>query len=168
MCYKQNRRFRSKRVQHDYSNKLIKNFNKTSKCKCKFNGRKCNSYQKWSNDKRWCECIKHISEKDYIWNSATCSCQNGKYLGIIFDDSVITCDKNIDTYTEAKSCEEETKTVKANFNESKLTCTMQSFYVLSILLWTNIALLIAVSIYCYLIKYKLPFHVTNNELLNVL
>ena len=124
MCYKQNRRFRSKRVQHDYSNKLIKNFNKTSKCKCKFNGRKCNSYQKWSNDKRWCECIKHISEKDYIWNSTTCSCQNGKYLGIIFDDSVITCDKNIDTYTEAKSYEEETKTVTTNFNENKLTCTM--------------------------------------------
>ena len=24
--------------------------------KCKFDGRKCNSNQKWNNDKCWCEC----------------------------------------------------------------------------------------------------------------
>ena len=37
--------------------------------KCKFDGRKCNSYQKWNNDKCWCKCNKnHICEKDYIWN----------------------------------------------------------------------------------------------------
>ena len=29
-------------------------------------------------------------ENDYIWNPATCSCENGKYLGIIINDSVIT------------------------------------------------------------------------------
>ena len=29
------------------------------KCKCKFDGRKCNSNQKWNNDKRQCECKKH-------------------------------------------------------------------------------------------------------------
>ena len=33
-------------------------------CKCKFDGIKCNSNQKWNNDK--CECKKHnICEKDY-------------------------------------------------------------------------------------------------------
>ena len=45
--------------------------------KCKFGGRKCNSNQKWKNDKCWCECKKHhICEKDYIWNPATFSCKN--------------------------------------------------------------------------------------------
>ena len=60
-------------------------------CKCKFDGRKCNSNQKLNNDKCWCECKKHnICKKDYIWNPATCSCENGKYLANIADDSVIT------------------------------------------------------------------------------
>ena len=81
-------------------------------CKCKFNGRKCNSNQTWNNDKCWCECKKHdIYEKDYIWNFPTCSCRNGKYLASISDDSVITCDEIIDA--------EETKTVTTNFNEKK-------------------------------------------------
>ena len=40
----------------------------------------------------------HVGEKDYIWNPATCSCscENGKYVGSIIDDSVITSDKIID------------------------------------------------------------------------
>ena len=29
------------------------------KCKCKFDGRKYNSNQKWNNDKCWCESKKH-------------------------------------------------------------------------------------------------------------
>ena len=79
------------------------------KCKCKFGGRKCNSNQKWNNDKCCCKCKKHhICEKDYIWNPATRSCKNGKYLAsIIDDDSVITCDEII----------EQTKTIPTNFNE---------------------------------------------------
>ena len=33
-------------------------------CKCKFDGRKCNSIQKWNNDTCRCACKKHhISEK---------------------------------------------------------------------------------------------------------
>ena len=45
------------------------------KCKCKFDGRKCNSNQWWNNNKCWFEREKHhIYEKDYIWNNATCSC----------------------------------------------------------------------------------------------
>ena len=51
---------------------------------CKFDERKCNSNQKWNNDKCWCECKKHNScEKCYIWNLATCKCENGKYLASI-------------------------------------------------------------------------------------
>ena len=60
--------------------------------KYKFDGRKCNPNQKWNNDKFRCECKKHhICEKDYIWNPATCSCKNGKYLASVIDDSVVTC-----------------------------------------------------------------------------
>ena len=96
---------------------------------------------------------------NYIWNPATCSCKNGKYLASIIDDSVITCDQMI----------EETKTITRNFYE-KVACKTQNFYILLSFLLITIALLIAVSIYCYLIEYRvkqkhlLPFHVTNNEL----
>ena len=35
-------------------------------CKCRFDGRKCNSGQRWNNDKCRCECKKqHVCEKDY-------------------------------------------------------------------------------------------------------
>ena len=30
-----------------------------------------------------------ICEKDYVWNPGTCSCENGKYLASIMDDSAI-------------------------------------------------------------------------------
>ena len=64
------------------------------KRKYKFDTRKCNSNQKWSNNKYWYECKKHHKcEKDYIWNPATCSCKNWKYLPSIIVDSVSTCDE---------------------------------------------------------------------------
>ena len=31
-----------------------------------------------------------------MWNPATCSCKNGKYLASITDNSVIMCDEIID------------------------------------------------------------------------
>ena len=52
----------------------------------------------------------------------------------------------------------------------KATCKTQNFYILLAFLLITIALLVAVSIYCYLIKYGgkqkyfLPFHFTNNKL----
>ena len=43
--------------------------------------------------------------KDYIWNPATCSCENDEYLAsIIDDDSLITCD----------DIKEESKTISTN------------------------------------------------------
>ena len=33
-----------------------------------------------------------------MWNPATSSCKNGRYLGSIIDDSVITCDEIIYIY----------------------------------------------------------------------
>ena len=46
------------------------------KCNCKLNSTKCGSNQKWNNYKIQCECKKHIREKGYIWNPATCSSKN--------------------------------------------------------------------------------------------
>ena len=47
------------------------------KCKCRFDGRICNLDQWWNNDKCRCKCKKrHVCEKKYVWNSATCSCEN--------------------------------------------------------------------------------------------
>ena len=61
---------------------------------------------------------------------------------------------------------------KTNFNEKNVTCKTQYFYILLAFLLITIALLIVISIYCYLIKYQtkhlLPFHYTNNELREVL
>ena len=87
-----------------------------------------------------------------------------KYLASIMDDSAITCDDVIGSY------DKETKTIPTNFKEKKAICKTQNFYILPVFLSITIALLIAVSIYCYLIKYQakqkhlLSFHVTSNKL----
>ena len=96
--------------------------------------------------------------KDYVWNPATCNCENGKYLASIMDDSTIICDND-----------EKIRTVSSSFNEKKVACKTQSFYILLAFLLINYySLLIAVSIYCNLIKYQakilLPFHDANNKL----
>ena len=100
--------------------------------------------------------------KKYVWNPATCNCENGKYLASVMDDSTIIYDEVIKPY------DEEIKTIPINFNEKKVTCKTQNFYILPAFLLIIIALLIAVSIYYYLVKYQtkhlLPFHNTNNEL----
>ena len=46
------------------------------------------------------------------------------------------------------------ETVPINLNENKRNCKMQNFYILLAFLLITIALLIVVSIYCYLIKYR--------------
>ena len=117
--------------------------------KYKFDSRKCNWNYWWNKDKyRWKCKNHHVCEKDCIWNPTTYSYGNGKYLASIMDDSPITCDEIIESYYE------ETKTIPTNFNEKKATCKMQNLYILLVFSLIIIALLIAVSIYCYLIKYK--------------
>ena len=96
-----------------------------------------------ANDKCRYECKKrHACEKDYVWNSATCNCKNGKYLTSIMDDSVITCDEIIE------------ERVATNLRENKTNCKTQNLYILLAFLLITIALLISVSIYGYLIKYR--------------
>ena len=56
--------------------------------------------------------------KDYVWNPATCSRKNGKYVRSTTPNSVITCDKIIDM-TKCTS----RKTVPAK-------CTSIDFFIL--------------------------------------
>ena len=71
------------------------------------------------------------------------------------DDSAIICDEIIN----AK---------EANFNEENIICKTQTFLYFTCFLSVTISLLIAVSIYLYLIKYQrkhlLPCCNTNNKL----
>ena len=107
------------------SKTLIKH--RSCECKCKFDGRKCSSNQKWNNNKSWCECKnlkEHVCGKDHIWNPATYSCENGKYLAGNIDNSVIKCDEIIEE-TETISTKivltktVPTKTIETNFNEKR-------------------------------------------------
>ena len=67
------------------------------KCKCKFDGRSCNSDQKWNNNKCWCKCKKHQTcEKDYIWSPAVCNCENEKYWASSIDDWVAPYDEIVE------------------------------------------------------------------------
>ena len=79
------------------------------------------------------------------------------------DDSAIMCDEIIELYDN-----------ETNFNGKKATCKTQHFYSLLAFLLITIGLLITVSIYCYLIKYRakqkhlLPFHFISNKLKEII
>ena len=60
----------------------------------------------------------------------------------------VTCDEVKESY------DEETKTIAAIFNGKKATSETQNFCILLAILSITIALLIAVSVCCYLIKYQ--------------
>ena len=88
------------------------------------------------------ECKNYsIWDKYYVWNLSTCSCENGKYLANIMDDSKITFYEIIDVK-------------ETNFNKKNITCITPIFYMLLTFLLITTALLIAVSIYCYVIKHR--------------
>ena len=67
--------------------------------------------------------IKTICEKDYVWNPATCSCENGKCLASILDDSAVIYDEVIKLY------DEEIQSIPTSFNETNITCKTQNFYI---------------------------------------
>ena len=67
--------------------------------------------------------------------------KNGKYLASNMDYSVIMCDEIIESYNK-----------EINIIEKNAICETKSFYILFAFSLFTIVLLIAVSIYCYLIK----------------
>ena len=84
-----------------------------------------------------------MCQKDYIWNPV--SCRYDKYLASVIDNSMIKCDKIVDT--------EEKETIPTNFNERKATCKPQNLYILLGFLLITISLLIVVGLRRYLRKY---------------
>ena len=58
-----------------------------------------------------------IQKNNYICNSVTCSCKNGKYVEIIIDDLVTTCNEVIE---EAETIRIKTVLTKANVFQQKL------------------------------------------------
>ena len=80
--------------------------------------------------------INNKTEKDSIWNPATCSYKNDKYLASIIDDSEITCVETIEADAESKMNKKET-----NFNEKNMAFKTQMcicflpFYQLSFYYW---------------------------------
>ena len=97
-------------------------------------------------------------KKDYICNPATRSSENGKYL-------MIKCDEILDV--EVASYNETTNIIPSKTVLTKSTSTNFS----SLLAFL---LLIAATIYCYMIKYEsiqihlLPYYVTDKKLKQVL
>ena len=69
--------------------------------------------------------------KRLIWNPVTCSCENGKYLASVIEDSVITSDEIL----------EETETVATNFNLKNAICETKKFYISLAFLLITISLL---------------------------
>ena len=61
----------------------------------------------------------HLCKNNYVWNPATCNCDNGKYLASIMDDSANICDEIIESYDD-----------EINFNEKKqpAACQIPIFY----------------------------------------
>ena len=68
-----------------------------------------------------------------------------------FDEIIESYDEEADA--EAKSNDESRSYDETNFNENNVACKMQNFYILLAFLLITVALLIVVSIYCYMIKY---------------
>ena len=81
----------------------------------------------------------HVCGKKYSWDTSTCSCENGKYLGSIIGYSVIIPDETIEVTKAVPTKTSPTKTiptktvliktisrkaVSTNFNEEKVTCKM--------------------------------------------
>ena len=86
----------------------------SSKCKCKFDRTKCNSNQKWKYDRFLFETknpMKHMCEKDYVWNFSTRPCENGTYLENNIGDSAVVCDEIIEVTKSISTKTVPTKTI---------------------------------------------------------
>ena len=92
----------------------LKTLTKHILCGCK-DGRKCNSNQKWKNNKCQCEYKKPIitntCKNDYVWTPSTRDCEiNYADMKSLIHDSVIICDKIIDAVDKLYNVTLETET----------------------------------------------------------
>ena len=96
--------------------------------------------------------------KIYIWNPATCRFKNGKYVGSIADNLVITCDETIEETEIASTKNTATKTAPAK-NASTNFYTLLAFLLITIALSSK-------NILIYDILYKILI-VTKPLLINL-
>ena len=120
-------------------------------CKCKFNSTTCNSNQKWNNKTCQWECKNyHKWEKDCGCNPTRCICENGKYLKIIVDTSVIDSDEIIAVMDSVST--KKTNTIATNVMSTASTnChnkKVRDCYILHTVLLAIILLFIIIII-CY-------------------
>ena len=57
-------------------------------------------------------------KQNHIWNPSKCSCENGKYLASIMNDSAIMCDEVIKSYD---------KKAKTSFNKFQQILTKKKY-----------------------------------------
>ena len=64
----------------------------------------------------------YVCEKDYVWNSATCNCENGKYLASIMNDSAMNY-----LWWSYRIIWWRNKNYSINFNVKKVICNNREF-----------------------------------------
>ena len=112
---------------------------------------KCNSNQKWNNDKCQCEC--HACKKDYSWNPSSCICGNSRHLKSIVDESVIAWDE-IKSVTDSASTNvtisrKVASPVSISTIDKKGRYKMDSYILYTSLLVTILLFMIAIVFYRY-------------------
>ena len=119
---------------------------------------KCNSNQKLQNDKCLLKCKNSkehcVCKNVYFWNPATSSCKNGKYARNIIGDSVVICDEIIDMTKPIPTKSTSIKNVSTKYMSIKIFLTKRAstnFYMLLAFSFVTTGILIAVSVYCYLV-----------------
>ena len=89
-----------------------------------------------------------MCKKGYIWNPATCSCENGRYAKSTINDAVIICHEILETTKRIMTKTIPAKSISIDLNEKKVICKIKKFYILLAFLLITKTFLIDVRIYC--------------------
>ena len=81
-------------------------------CKCRFDGKNVTEINVGITINANMGIKNIYPTKNYVWNPATCNCENGKYLASIMDDSAIICDEVIMSYEGETNVNETKHSVK--------------------------------------------------------
>ena len=114
------------------------------------------------NDKCRCECKNpkehQVRKKDYIWNLATSSCQNGECLASSIDDSVTTSEQIVNAADSVSTSvtnirntisRNVTSTMSINSDDKKASYKIRCYIFHAVLLLIILLLIIAIICYHY-------------------
>ena len=90
-------------------------------------------------------------QKDYSWNPSTCICENRKYLKIVTDTSVITCDEIISVMDIISAIMTNTiaTNVSRNSDDKNVRYKIDCYTLDTVLLAIILLLIIAITCYHY-------------------